>query len=161
MSVGDVNSNERGSGARYNEGKAPLEQIPLTIWRDYFTGSMALPEWALRVVDKLAGIQRGDAGNYSWAAILQAIPADVMRDAACVFQYGAGKYKQWNWTKGMAWSIPVGCLLRHLLAHASGESTDPESGYSHLGHAGCNILMLYYFSLHYPEGEDWIMELSE
>jgi hypothetical protein len=34
MAVGDVNSNEKGSGARYNDGKADLSLIPMCTLED-------------------------------------------------------------------------------------------------------------------------------
>lgn len=49
---------------------------------------------------------------------------------------------QWNWAKGFTWSRLIGAALRHLFAFARGEDRDPESGLSHLAHAGCCILFL-------------------
>ena len=156
--VGDVNSTERGSGARYNAGKPQLEQIPLGIWTDYFAGMRLMPEWTLTVMEIMAGMQQHGFTecDATWADILQAIPLEHMEAAARVFAYGAKKYAQWNWTKGMQWHIPVGCMLRHFRAFAEGEVVDPESEETHLGHAVCNIIMLYYFNHHYPEGRGWI-----
>lgn len=116
MSVGDVGSDERGSGARFNDGKVPLDMIPLM----------------------------------------------AMEDCAKVFGYGAQKYAKNNWLKGMDWSIPFGCLLRHMAAWQRGEENDPESGLPHLGHAMCNLVMLSTFAKTYPEGDDradrWLSE---
>lgn len=36
-------------------------------------------------------------------------------------------------------------LMRHVLAWRSGESHDKESGYHHLSHAGCNIMILLWY----------------
>lgn len=47
-----------------------------------------------------------------------------------------------NWEKGMDWSRPFSALHRHLEAWWNGENHDPETGYSHLWHAGCCILFL-------------------
>lgn len=108
MSVGDVHSQERGSGARFNTGKVPLELVPLS----------------------------------------------ALEDCARVFGYGREKYAAWNWAKGMDWSIPYACLLRHMAAWFNGEDNDPESGLPHLGHAMCNLVMLSTFARTYPEGDD-------
>lgn len=106
--VGDVNSTARGSGARYNGGKADLSLIPLC----------------------------------------------TLEDEARVWMYGKRKYAAWNWAKGMDWSIPLACALRHLSAWQRGEDIDPESGLPHLAHAMCNLRMLTLYSMTYPEGDD-------
>ena len=59
-----------------------------------------------------------------------------------VFTYGAVKYAPWNWAKGIAYSRLYGGILRHLFAWYRGENKDPETGKSHLHHAGCGIMML-------------------
>ncbi len=59
-----------------------------------------------------------------------------------MFAYGAEKYEDWNWRKGMAHSRLVSALQRHLMAHQMGEDKDPESGHTHLAHMACNALML-------------------
>lgn len=106
--VGDVNSLEKGSGARYNNGKADLSLIPL---------------WTLE-------------------------------DEAKVWMYGKKKYAAWNWAKGMDWSIPLACALRHISAWQRGEELDHESGLPHLAHAICNLRMLTLYSKTYKEGDD-------
>lgn len=106
--IGDVNSSERGSGARYNSNKPDLSLIPLC----------------------------------------------TLEDEARVWMYGKQKYAAWNWAKGMDWSIPLACALRHLSAWQRGEENDPESGLPHIAHAMCNLRMLTLYSKTYPEGDD-------
>jgi hypothetical protein len=89
MAVGDLSSDEKGSGARDNGYKQPLDLIPVSVW-----------------------------------------------------------------AKGMRWSVPLGCALRHVLAMLEGEALDPESGEPHLNHVYCNVIMLQYFARHYPDGDD-------
>ena len=108
MSVGDVNSTERGSGARYNDGKPDLSLIPL----------------------------------------------ETLFDEARVWMHGEKKYARFNWQKGMDWSIPLACALRHLSAWQAGEELDSESGLPHIAHAMCNLRMLTYYAEHYPEGDN-------
>lgn len=72
-----------------------------------------------------------------------------------MFEYGAQKYAPWDWAKGMPWSVPVACMMRHLLALQRGEEIDPESGLPHIGHLMCNALMLGTFRHTYPEGNDF------
>jgi len=106
--IGDVNSNAKGSGARYNDNKADLSLIPLS----------------------------------------------TLEDEARVWMYGKEKYAAWNWAKGMPWSVPYACAMRHLAAWQRGEELDPESGQPHLAHAMCNLRMLTLYSKTYQEGDD-------
>jgi|688.fasta_scaffold768638_1 hypothetical protein len=106
--VGDVNSDSKGSGARFNDGKASFELIPLC----------------------------------------------TLEDEARVWAHGQRKYASWNWAKGMAWSVPFACAMRHLAAWQRGEELDPESGLPHLAHAMCNLRMLTLYSKTFPEGDD-------
>lgn len=110
--VGDPNSEEKGSGARYNTGKTSFHFIPLHL---------------------LAGATR-------------------------VFQKATTRpvnpYPKWNWAKGMQWSVPYDCALRHLDAWYRGEERDPDTGESHLAHAMCNLLMLIHYADTYTEGDD-------
>jgi len=62
-----------------------------------------------------------------------------IEDAAAAFAHGAAKYGADNW-KAARWDDDArrtyyGAICRHLVAHARGEVTDPESGAPHLGHA--------------------------
>jgi hypothetical protein len=106
--VGDVTSNEPGSGARFNSGK---------------------PDYSL-------------------------IPLCTLEDEARVWMHGKAKYAAWNWAKGMAWSVPFGCAMRHLAAWQKGEEIDPESGLPHLAHAMCNLRMLTLYSKTFRVGDD-------
>ena len=73
---------------------------------------------------------------------LDLIPPEALMAVGEVFAYGAEKYEEWNWRKGMAHSRLVSALLRHLMAHQMGEDKDPETGFTHLAHMACNALML-------------------
>ncbi|MES2348466.1 MAG: dATP/dGTP diphosphohydrolase domain-containing protein [Pseudomonadota bacterium] len=106
--VGDVNSQAKGSGARYNAGKIDFSLIPLC----------------------------------------------TMEDEARVWAYGKAKYAAWNWAKGMDWSVPFACMMRHMAAWQRGEENDPESGLPHLAHAMCNLRMLTLYAEKFPEGDD-------
>lgn len=106
--IGDINSTAKGSGARYNSGKADFSLIPLS----------------------------------------------TLEDEARVWEYGTRKYNAWNWAKGMPWSVPYACAMRHLSAWQRGEEIDPESNLPHLAHVMCNIRMLILYAKTYPEGDD-------
>lgn len=71
---------------------------------------------------------------------LLSVPA--LQSIAEVMTFGAKKYADHNWRQGFKWSRLYGAALRHLTAHMNGESTDPESGFSHLAHLGCCVMFL-------------------
>lgn len=68
----------------------------------------------------------------------------AMEQIALVMTFGAKKYADENWRQGFKWKRLIGAALRHLMAFARGEDKDPESGLSHLAHAGCCIMFLLY-----------------
>lgn len=160
MSIGDITSDQPGSGARYNTGKSPYDLLPL-----YDIAQAGLitdqrnepPITDLEVIDLLARWQAGD-NTATPARILGDMMAGnglaALADAARVFEYGRRKYAAWNWAKGMAWSVPLGCAIRHLLDAEAGEHLDLESGLPHRAHAQCNLLMLLSYQRTFPEGDD-------
>ena len=64
---------------------------------------------------------------------------------AAVLTYGAQKYEDRNWEKGLNYSRVYAALQRHLNAWWAGEEVDEESGLSHLDHAACCIHFLSHF----------------
>lgn len=61
-----------------------------------------------------------------------------------VMALGAAKYGPYNWRdNSVAGSVYVSAAERHLASWFDGESIDPESGVSHLGHAmACMAIIL-------------------
>lgn len=78
----------------------------------------------------------------------------AMREIAKVMTYGAGKYSTLNWRRGMDWSRCYDALQRHLNAFWAGEDDDPETGLSHLAHAGCCIMFLLWYTENRRENDD-------
>jgi hypothetical protein len=152
--IGDVTSNARGSGARFNTGKPAVELIPLRLiaasvgpQRD--AGGAFVAREVLR---DLGDFQvTGDVRALAGALVAM---APYWTDCARVFDYGRRKYAAWNWAKGMPWSAVIGCAARHALAMMSGEERDAESGELHAGHLLCNLVMLRTYVDTYPEGND-------
>jgi hypothetical protein len=70
------------------------------------------------------------------------VPVIAFRGDAEIFTYGAGKYGDHNWEKGLNYSRLFAAVMRHLLAWRSGEDTDPESGLHHIKHARVNLAMI-------------------
>jgi hypothetical protein len=73
------------------------------------------------------------------------IPPEVEEAIAQVLTYGAAKYSERNWEKGMNWGRPYAALRRHMGAWWAGQDKDPETGMSHLWHAACCVAFLVAF----------------
>jgi hypothetical protein len=82
------------------------------------------------------------------------VPAYPMEQLAEVYTFGARKYSEWNWVKGIKYSRLIAALFRHFWAFVRGEDIDPESGLPHLAHALWNITSLLYFSKYRPDLDD-------
>jgi len=72
------------------------------------------------------------------------LPPKALEGIAKIFTFGAKKYHDFNYKtgKGLDLNRPLAACYRHLNAWNEGEENDPESGQSHLYHAGCCIMML-------------------
>lgn len=83
--------------------------------------------------------KKDDDGKLRW----DLLPLGSVQELVKVLTYGAKKYGDGNWTvvadKRRRY---FAATLRHLSAWWLGEKRDPESGLSHLAHAGCCILFL-------------------
>lgn len=78
---------------------------------------------------------------------LSLYPAEAMYKIAEVLEFGAKKYAVDNWKYVQPIERYFDAALRHLMAIKTGELNDPESGLSHLAHAGtCIAFMLYHES---------------
>ena len=156
--VGDIHSTAKGSGARYHSGKPPLHFIPLRIIADYekllwrHTPNLHRTE-SVTCLNYLGLFQETGETEHLTHSVL--CLSGCWEECAQVFAYGAKKYAQWNWAKGMAWTIPLACAARHLLKTIQkGEVNDNESCLSHRGHTLCNIVMLLHYTKYYKEGND-------
>lgn len=165
--LGDLNSAEKGSGARFNKGKTAVELIPLWIPaaahlvasgrapRPPSVGLLYSSELLREMLSQLSDFQTRQADGAALLNILALLGMDVWKDCADVFDYGRSKYAEWNWAKGMSWSAVIGCAARHLLfGMMRGEALDLESGLPHRGHLACNLVMLLTYIESFPEGDD-------
>jgi len=73
---------------------------------------------------------------------LELIPPELLFAVGTILTFGAKKYADRNWEKGMKWGRVFGGLMRHLWMWWWGEKGDPETGKSHLWHAACCIAFL-------------------
>ena len=162
MPVGDVNSDEKGTGARaLGADKVPMQWVPVRFWlREFMKHAHELqqdmhPEEVGHLLSCVQALGEFTEGRCTGQEMVTQLGMPLMESAAKVFDYGANKYKAWNWLKGMPWSIPVGCALRHMKAvFVDRELLDSESGLPHVGHFACNIIMLATYDIMYVEGND-------
>lgn len=111
----------------------------------------------IRTVSKTGGEKGVKPQRYSL------IPRKALDTITEVYHFGASKYASHNWRKGYEWSKSYDALQRHITAWWDREETDPESGLSHLAHAGFHIFALIVFSSEkrYAEFDDRYKEPSE
>lgn len=75
------------------------------------------------------------------------LPPELLEATATILTFGAKKYNDRNWEKGMSWSRVFGALMRHLWAWWGGEQCDKETGKSHLWHAACCLAFLITYEM--------------
>lgn len=78
-----------------------------------------------------------DQGKLRW----DLMPLREMEQVVEVFTYGAQKYGDRNWEKGIALDRLYAAAMRHITAKQKGIEVDEESGLDHLAHATANLLM--------------------
>jgi hypothetical protein len=158
MSIGDVHSEERGSGARFNTGKTDLTLLPPACWETIAEDTIPEHHFLKRELGFLAEFWEGNTELIF--TIMDELSAEDLILAAEVFEYGARKYAKWNWAKGMPWSVPMACYLRHTLLADDPYDPDEESGISHRGHAVCNLVMLATYAVLCADMDDRPQELT-
>ena len=102
-------------------------------------------EQRAHILDNIQQAVKHDSGKIDWAILPIGASEEIIR----VFQFGARKYARGNFLEGsgLEYTRVLNSLLRHTYAFMRGEDTDPESGLSHLAHAGANIYMLLSYEL--------------
>lgn len=73
---------------------------------------------------------------------LDLLPPELMLAVAYILTSGAERYGERNWEQGMNWGRVYAAIMRHMLAWWAGEEADPDTGKSHLHHAGACIAFL-------------------
>lgn len=110
--------------------------------------------WKKKIAEQRAEHGEGVAIKFDQEKLmLELLPVRPIEDIAGVLTFGAKKYSERNWEQGFNYSRTYGALQRHLHAWYKGEDIDPESGLSHLSHAGCCLMFLLEFA-HSGKGTD-------
>ena len=63
---------------------------------------------------------------------LDLLAPEFLVGTAKVLEFGAQKYDEYNWAKGMKWSRVFAALMRHMWKWWAGEKLDEETGMSEL-----------------------------
>ncbi len=160
IAVGDIDSDEKGTGARMNAGKEEVGLILVRHWAEIFKNALNNASDAnyedRALLISVRALSRFQEGQLTGNELLKTISARWLDQAVPVMEYGMLKYSRWNWLKGMPWTVPLASAVRHAKAVLlRGEDDDPESGLKHIGHYTCNILMLATYWYTYPEGNDF------
>lgn len=93
---------------------------------------------------------RFNTGKLKWSLVSWKALAPMVR----VLMFGAEKYDDHNWKKGLKYTEVCESLQRHLNAFIDGEDDDPESKLSHVGHILCNAMFLSYMFLFKKDCDD-------
>lgn len=99
---------------------------------------------------------RFNTGKLKWSLVSWKALAPMVR----VLMFGAEKYDDHNWKKGLKYTEVTESLQRHLNAFIEGEENDPESKLSHVGHILCNAMFLSYMSMYRKEMDDRHIDLN-
>ena len=94
--------------------------------------------------------ERQNEGKLRWSLV----PHSALEPMVEVLEFGAKKYDDNNWQKGLPIREICESLQRHLYAFMEGEDNDPESGLSHIGHMQCNLMSLAWMKENKPEFDD-------
>lgn len=70
------------------------------------------------------------------------LPPFSVEEVAKVATFGAAKYEEHNWRKGMKWSRFLDAYDRHILEYKKGNKVDDDSKLLHLAHAIWNLMAL-------------------
>lgn len=73
------------------------------------------------------------------------VPPQIIEGLGHVLTFGAEKYDDDNWKKGLSDENCMSSCMRHLMQFQRGEIYDSESGIHHLAHAACNLAFILYF----------------
>ncbi len=79
---------------------------------------------------------------------------EALKGLGNVMGFGATKYGDHNWRKGIKFSRIYAAALRHLLASLAGEDLDPESGLDHIDHLGACWMFLSTLKKTRPDLDD-------
>ena len=78
---------------------------------------------------------------------IELLPWPAIMEVVRVLEFGAQKYDDWNWSKGVKYMSLLASAMRHIIKFICGEDRDDESGLPHTAHAMCNLMFLTHFHM--------------
>lgn len=82
--------------------------------------------------------EKHDIDKTDWAIL----PWGALEEVVEVFKHGEAKYGRGNYQVVAGWRLRyLNAAMRHIIAYMKGETTDTESGKSHVAHACASLLM--------------------
>ena len=97
---------------------------------------------AIELLKKTNKLEEGTKFDSDKSSRPELIAPEIIDALGVVLAFGAKKYEDRNWEKGMDWGRAYGALQRHLNTWWSGDDLDDETNFSHLHHAACCLMFL-------------------
>lgn len=98
---------------------------------------------------KELGIRKNE-GKLRWSLVSW----KALEPLVQVLMFGAIKYDDHNWKKGLKYTETCDSLQRHLNAFIGGEDIDKESKIVHVGHILANAMFLSYMTIFRKDLDD-------
>ena len=118
---------------RYSDNKMEAN------YRPYF---FSTPEFNIERMEQQERGLRYNTGKRRWSLVHYKSLEPMVQ----VLEFGASKYDDHNWKKGMPPKEVLECLQRHLAELMDGEVNDKESGLPHIGNIMCNAMFYSFFT---------------
>lgn len=98
-------------------------------------------------------IRKGGVKYDQGKSPMSLVPLDVVKSVSDVMAFGAKKYGEHNWKKGMDLTRVIDAGLRHVEAFMNENKSDldEESGLHHLDHALCCFMFAKWYTENKPE----------
>lgn len=85
---------------------------------------------------------------------LDLLDAESIEELARVLGFGAEKYAENNWRKGIKMTRLLAASFRHLFAIMRGEDIDEETGLQHAAHLMCCAMFMIWTLRHRKDMDD-------
>ena len=89
------------------------------------------------------------------------LPSYPLNELAKLYTFGAQKYEDNNWRKGLRWGRCFAALMRHAWAWWGGEDCDQETGLHHMTAVAFCAFSLIEFSRTHKEFDDRVKTQAE
>lgn len=127
--------------AKRKQEEIHKDYIQILIDQGKLPKEAGLPEEEkLKILKELGN--RFNQGKLQW----HLVDFKALEPMVKVLMYGAGKYAPDQWKNGLSLKETRDSMIRHIVALASGERIDSESGETHIGHLLCNALFYSYLT---------------